>query len=551
MQSRAQNLIAKADKQAVQNRGRKMKVRIRELIAVFMLAGILLMNVRMPLANAASQTSINTAITKGLAYLNSTQQSDGSWGPGSSPIASTATAVLAFENQGHYGWNASDPYSSTVQKGLNWLFSNGLNITISNQTAGNPDTNGNGIGVYWSSDGYPVYETPMVLSAIVGSNAPTNVTSAGPLGVRMYHDIAQDVVDYLAYAQNDPSSGTYRGGWGYSENSGSSDNSNTAWPVLGLMAAELWGINAPPFVKNELNYWVATCQDLTGNSTSNSQYGSFGYYDHVVYGGVADTSSGILQLTYIGAPSTNASIIAAEGYINKMWLVNDGVWNVNIGNLYAMYAAMKAFREATPPIQFVANYNGTNGVEWYNGTGQYADSLIANQNSDGHWINWMSWAESSYFSNDLSTALAVLILEFIPVRVTYSLTVTVEDATNNNPIAGAAVQAVGPETYSGNTGSNGQITFNSVQAGSYQVNASASGYLSSGITVSVTSNTAVTIKLSPTTLTPLKPVGGEVEPVNTLMVLFVAVEDTLSKYWVALIAVGVVAALIIFKRRRR
>ena len=533
----------------MQNRGRKMKVRIRELIAVFMLAGILLMNVRMPLANAASQTSINTAITEGLAYLNSTQASDGHWGP-SYQVACTALSVLAFENQGHYGSNATDSYSTTVQEGLNWLFSNGQNVTLSNQTAGNPDTNGNGIGVYWT-DGYPVYETPMVLSAIVASQAPTNVTSAGPLGVRTYYNIAVDIVDWIAYAQNDQNN-TYRGGWGYSGNDETwADNSNTAWPVLGLLTAELWGINAPAFVKTELNYWAATCQDLTGNSTSNSQYGSFGYNDHVVYGGIADTSSGILQLTYIGATSTNASIIAAEGYMNKMWLVNDGVWNVNIGNLYAMYAAMKAFREATPPIQFVANYNGTNGVEWYNGTGQYADSLVGNQSSDGHWINWMSWAESSGYPDDLSTALAVLILEFIPVRVTYSLTVTVEDATNNNPIAGAAVQAVGPETDSGNTGSNGQITFNSVQAGSYQVNASASGYSPSGITVSVTSNTAVTIKLSPTTLTPLKPVGGEVEPVNTLVVLFVAVEDTLSKYWVALLAVGAVAALIFFKRRRK
>ncbi|MGA3192581.1 MAG: carboxypeptidase-like regulatory domain-containing protein [Candidatus Bathyarchaeia archaeon] len=526
---------------------------IRELIAVFILAGILLMNVRMPLANAASQISINTAITKGLAYLNITQsQIDGSWGAGLFPIASTATAVLAFENQGHYSWNATDPYSTNVQNGLNFLFAHGENITISNQTAGNPDTNGNGIGVAWESDGYPTYETPIVLMAIVGSNAPTNVTSAGPLGVRTYHDIVVDIVDYISWAQNDPSSGTARGGWGYSENSGSSDNSNTAWPVLGLMAAELWGINAPPFVANELNYWVSTCQDLTGNSTSNSQYGSFGYYDHVVYGGVADTSSGILQLTYIGAPSTNASIIAAEGYINKMWLVNDASWNVNIGNLYAMYAAMKAFREATPPIQFVANYDGTNGVEWYNGTGQYADSLVGNQSLDGHWINWSPWDESSNFSLDLSTAFAVLILEFIPVRVTYSLTVTVEDATNNNPIVGAAVQAVGPETDSGNTGSNGQITFNSVQAGSYQVNASASGYSPSAITVSVTSNTAVTIKLSPTTPTPPKPVvGGRVEPVNTLAILVAAVEDTLSKYSVALLAVGAVAALIIFKRRRK
>jgi len=523
-----------------------MKVRTTELIVVFMLAGILLVNVRMPQANAASQTSIDTAITKGLAYLNSTQASDGHWGSGFQ-VACTAQAVLAFENRGHYGWNATDPYSTTVQKGLNWLFSNGQNVTISNQTAGNPDTNGNGIGVAFS-DGYPVYETPMVLLAIMGSQAPTNVTSAGPLGIRTYYNIAVDIVDWIAYSQNDQNN-EYRGGWGYYGNDESwADNSNTAWPTLGLLAAKLWGINAPAFVKSELNYWAVTCQDLTGSSTSNSQYGSFGYYDHSIYGGVVDTASGIAQLNYLGATSTNASMIAAEGYINKMWLVNDGGWNVNIGNLYAMYGAMKAFREATPPIQFVANYNGTNGVEWYNGTGQYADSLIGNQSADGHWINWMSWAESSEYPPELTTAFAILILEFNVVVVNYSLTVTVLDASTNNPIAGAAVQVVGPGTYSGNTGNNGQIMFNSVQAGSYQVNASASGYLSSGIPVSVTSNTAVTIMLLSS-----EPsyVGGEVVPVNTVMVLFASVKELFSEYWVALLVVGAAAALIIFKRRRK
>jgi hypothetical protein len=546
----------------VQNRGRKLKVHIRELIAVFILAGILLVNVRMPLANAASQSSINTAIAKALVYLNGTQASDGHWGGSLNPVASTAMTVLAFENGGHYGWNATDPYNNTVQNGLNWLFQMGTNVTISNQTAGNPDTNGNGIGVAWDPNGYPIYETPMVLMAMVASSTPTNLTQTGPLGVRTYHDIAVDIVDYLAWAQVD--SGTGRGGWTYAPADNSSgeyseaDNSNSAWPTMALLAAQLWGINAPAFVKSELNIWITTCQDLTGNSTSNSNYGSFGYSGKdAILGGLPEAAIGIAELTYVGAYSTNASVIAAEGYINKMWNVNDGSWNVNIGSLYAMYAVMKACREALPPIQFIANYDGTPSVEWYNGTGQYADSLIANQSSDGSWNIWEPWAESDSFSTDLSTAFGTLILEpyVVNIATKYTLTVTVEDATNNNPITGAAVQAAGPESMSGNTGSNGKITFNSVQAGTYLVNASASGYSPSGTTVSVTSTTAVTIKLSPTApTTPTQPkviVGGRVEPVNTLAVLFAAVQDTLSKYSVALLAVGAVAVLLIFKRRRK
>ena len=533
-----------------------MKKRIMELIAVFILAGILVMNVKMPVGNAASQSSINNAIAKALVYLNSSQASDGHWGGSLFPVASTAMAVLAFENGGHYGWNSTDPYNNTVQNGLNWLFQQGTNVTMDNQTWGNPDASGTGIGVEFSSGDDPIYQTPMALMAIVASSAPTNVTQPGPLGVRTYHDIAADIVDFLAWAQVDLGSG--EGGWTYNPGdnyTGGADNSNSGWPTMGLLAAQLWGINASAFVKSQLSIWITTCQDLTGNSTSNANYGSFGYGSaDDILGGVPEAAIGIAELTYVGAYSTNASIIAAEGYINRMWNVNDGGWNVNIGSLYAMYAVMKACREALPPIQFIANYDGTPGVEWYNGTGQYADSLIANQSAGGSWNIWEPWDESDAFSTDLSTAFGTLILEpyVVNIATKYTLTVTVEDATNNNPITGAAVQAVGPESMSGSTLSNGQITFISVQAGTYLVNASASGYLPSGTTVSVTSNTAVTIKLSPTTVTPPpppKPVGGKIEPIDTPAVLLAAAEDY-AKYWIALLAVSAIAALIIFKRRR-
>ncbi|MGD0330997.1 MAG: carboxypeptidase regulatory-like domain-containing protein [Nitrososphaeria archaeon] len=528
-----------------------MKIRTKQLIAVLILAGMLLTaltNVRMPLANAASQTSINTAIQKGLVYLNSTQASDGSWSSGGYPVACTAMAVLAFENKGHYGWNATDPYNNTVQKGLNWLFAHGSNQTLTNKTAGNPDVSGTGIGVYWPSDGEPIYETPMVLMAIVGSNAPTNVTSgatAATLGVRTYHAIVQDIVDYLAWAQNDVGQ-PGRGGWRYTAEYGTSDNSVSQWAVVGLMAAALWGIKPPAFVKSELNYWIKADQDLTGNSTSNSQYGSFGYTGaDSILGGIVETAAGIAELTYVGAPSNNASIIAAEGYINTMWTTNNGGWQDNLGELYCMYGVMKAMREANPPIQYIRYYNDTPGVEWYNGTGEYADALVTNQSSTGSWTNWVSWYED--LPTDLSTAFGVLILEFIPVSISYSLTVTVLDATTSKPIAGAAVTAVGPGSYSGTTGKSGQVVFSSVYAGTYLVNASASGYSLSGTTVSVTSNTAVTIKLSPTALA----VGGTVEPVNTLEVLLAGIQVVFSEYWVAfLVVTAFLAALIIFKKRR-
>jgi len=106
------------------------------LIITLMLIGMIFIPINTPATKAASQTSINNAIAKGLAYLNSTQGSDGSWNESFGyGAANTAMAILAFENNGHYGWNTSDPYHTTVQNGLNWLISQGNNVSLSDWTA--------------------------------------------------------------------------------------------------------------------------------------------------------------------------------------------------------------------------------------------------------------------------------------------------------------------------------------------------------------------------------------------------------------------------------
>lgn len=474
-------------------------------IAVFIIAGMLLSTVGIPAARGASQTNINSAIAKGLAYLSSTQNPDGSWS--GIPVASTAMAVLAFENFGHYGWNVSDPYHTTVQNGLNWLFSTASVQPIDGtNSAGNPDTNGNGFGIGWYYDGAVVdggvsgYETPMALLAIVASNSQTSVTTTGPTGVvgRTYHDVAQDIVDWIAWAQNSvAANGIYEGGWRYVPQYGSSDNSVTQWPVIGLLGAQLWGINAPSWVGTELQKWITASQDLTGTYLTNPVYGAFDYTPGYGLYTSAETASGILSLTYIGTANTDPRILAAEGWLNMDWTPNgaDG-WRWNIGDLYDMYAVMKAMRLTTPvPTIFITDYTGSNGINWYNGTGQYADSLLTNQYADGHWNNWVAVSEGGDISDALGTSWATLILEFIPVVVTYTLTVHVIDASTSSPIPGADVVAVGPVTLTGVT-DGGMVVFNKAQAGAYLVTASKTGCTSASKGVTLDTDTDITLALS-------------------------------------------------------
>jgi hypothetical protein len=106
------------------------------------------------------------------------------------------------------------------------------------------------------------------------------------------------------------------------------------------MAAQLWGINAPDWVKSELMKWTATMQDLSGNY-SKSTYGAFDYQLGRGLDTPADTAAGILELTYCGVNKTDPRIIAAEGYLNRNWNPNgtcpngdDLGWNWNMGDLY-------------------------------------------------------------------------------------------------------------------------------------------------------------------------------------------------------------------------
>jgi hypothetical protein len=464
---------------------------------MIVLAGMMLTTAKMPVGTAASQTDINNAIELGYVYLNRTQAPDGHWGGGWSPVACTAMAVLSFENapNNHFSWNLSDPYHTTVQKGLDWLFSHAAVQAIGAQPAGDPDTNGNGIGIYFS-DGSPIYETPMALMAIVASQGKANVTTTGPANVvgRTYYDIVVDIVDYLAWAQNEGGAG--RGGWRYYPNYGSSDNSVSQWPVLGLMTAEMWGITAPGWVKSELlNYWATYSQNLDGNYDTNYFYGSFGYDGRYTFNSIAETAAGILELTYCNVSKTDPRIIAAQGYIVRDWYSTSG-WRVNLGNFYAMYAVMKACREALPPpqIDFIANYTGYPTIEWYNGTGQYADLLIGNQALDGHWDQWVA---PEGVHTDLSTAWAILILipRVVP-SIKYTLTVHVVDDNTNMPIPGANVTVVGlnVENRSGIT-DGGMVVFNGTDAGPYTITASRTGYFDGSMNIYVSDDTDTTIRL--------------------------------------------------------
>jgi len=123
-------------------------------------------------------TRTNIAIDEGLWWMHRTQdKSNGSWKTtayGDPYSASpTASVVQAFEINGHLqeGDNCENPYVETVNDGFDYMFTTLRSRNIGHQTHGNPDTNGNGIGIEVNSS-FRIYEGGMVMDAIASSNTP-------------------------------------------------------------------------------------------------------------------------------------------------------------------------------------------------------------------------------------------------------------------------------------------------------------------------------------------------------------------------------------------
>jgi len=340
--------------------------------------------------------------------------------------ASTGAAVDAFQLHGSKlnGDYNGDPYVEDVQLGMNYLFTQILPNPIGPQNypdgvVGNPDTNGNGIGLAVSS-GEQTYEGGIILVAMASSGVPNYIAPTGDATYvhgQTLKTIVQDQVDYFAWGQCN--NGYAVGGWRYTGDSQDADMSTTQWPVLGMTAAEQnMGCTVPAFVRTELAYWVAYCQ-YNGKDGNN---GGFGYNSNTYILNLTKAAAGIICLQFLGVPITDPRIESALGYIYRHW--NDSVYwdwpNEELhGCSYEMYAVMKAMRIPEPDITRVTEYDYNSGTQTANSFDWYykapdaniqeglAYYTVFNQQADGQWNDWI-WPNP--VRGPFSTAWRVLVL---------------------------------------------------------------------------------------------------------------------------------------------
>ena len=308
------------------------------------------------------------------------------------------------------------------------------------------------------------------MMAIGASNAPARIVSVAGSAVNTwtYQDVLQDMVDAVAWAQQDTGNG--EGGWRYQPNYGSSDNSVSGYPTLGLGYAQApppwgFGLTIPAFVKSELSLWI----DYVQNDAS----GGSGYGDPGTYVNIYKTGNLLYEMALVGDTAATPRVQAAVAYLVNQWNApytagsfTDQGWKngATYSHYHATFTTMKGLE--------ALRISPIGGIDWY---AEFTDAIVAEQKADGSWP-----AGSSYGGTDvLETAWAMLTMQkavppprlaLTPVTATnplnssHLLTARLVDA-NNQPVPGETITftvTAGPhagKTGTGVTDANGQATW--------------------------------------------------------------------------------------------
>jgi hypothetical protein len=350
---------------------------------------------------------VENAIIQGLEWLVAQQNYDGSWGTYyCDRVAYTGLAVLKFETRAIE--LKLDPmgeeyeYSTQVIDGLSYIMANAHDIPIDMQPAGDPDTNGNGIGTYFvqADCGYhEIYNSGIAMMAIAASGHP-----------ELYANTLQDAIDYMAWAQADETCDLHRGGWRYQPDC-NSDNSNSGYVTLGLGFAEApppfgFALTIPQFVKDELSIWIDVIQDDVDGDPDD---GGSWYEPYWSWVNILKTGNLIFEMVLVGDTTGTPRLQDAVDYIERHWQDqnDDPGWGYNIypANYQAMFILKKGLDFARIPL-IDLDGDGNPEHDWFM---ELATVIVDQQNPDGSWP-YCYWGDPV-----ICTTWALLALEpFVP-----------------------------------------------------------------------------------------------------------------------------------------
>jgi hypothetical protein len=350
--------------------------------------------------NGYTEEDIQNSIDAGIAWLLTQQDGTGRFGGSSyNEVARTALAVTKLCDKSFE--DGDDPttgdYADEISAGLAFILNNA-------------STYGGGIRLNSYSPGHDVYSTGIAMMALDAYGCPGCVITSGNPVVNglTYQQVLQGCVDFFEYIQNPD------GGWRYSDNSMPSDNSNSGFAALGLLAAGNSGSPADATVLSNFSTWLDYIQnDVSGGS---------GYTDPNSWVNVLKTGNLLFEFGLVGDAPTSGRVIFALQYLENFWNADGSCtgdfcpgWKPN--NYLAMYCIMKGC--VSMGFDMIGPY------DWYN---EFMTAILNNQEPGGYWLG-EGW-------NDIyeATVLNLLTLEKFTPTVIVPVFFDIHPTSCPNPI---------------------------------------------------------------------------------------------------------------------
>jgi len=427
---------------------------------------------------------INMAIQDGLRFLWYNQENRAAdfpdspttrWNAGGWQSSGTALVVTAFQVQGYQipgnGSPPTDLYEKyVVQRGINYVIESFTTIAIGTTPQGDDPCVGVAADACTAlydrrrDEFHQSYTTGVAITALGTSGAlgkvvqaedvPGNLSADFVVG-KSYGDIAQRLVNALAWGQIDgPSRG--RGGWYYNFNSPwDSDGSTVGWVMLGLLDAQAAGLVVPGWVKTEL----AMAADASINDDGTLDYQSDA--DPASYYSTGPEKNGTgLQLLFFAGETGTARVDNIINTVDSWWTGAGGIggnsWgcygvNVNKACGYTMFNNLKGLKlqgvQTLPNVGRPAGPGAIPANDWHE---DYKDWLVANQTNPtaatgGQW-DGMRLSDILDGRHAFTSAIAEIILSatalVLPDPEEFAR-VGLQPPSQNRPIGGTAtVKAV-------------------------------------------------------------------------------------------------------------
>jgi prenyltransferase beta subunit len=287
------------------------------------------------------------ATARGLEWLASKQNADGSWSESRYPhnTAITAFALLAFMSQGHLPGQGQ--YGPEVAKGARFLV-----------TAARAD------GYLVGSRGGNMYCHAMATLALA--------ELWGMGGDDEIKPVLTKAVDLIVKCQN------REGGWRYEPQPTGADISVTIMQVMALRAAKNSGLHIPDDTLKRAIAYIKSCH--------HSRSGGFVYQPHSGSPGFARTAAGMCVLQLSGEYDAEQIPKAVE-YLKDNFHSRQYFW---YGHYYAAHAMHQV--------------GGKDWEEWYD---RLKSTVLPMQQADGSWSRGYSGSEAGPV---YATAIAVIAL---------------------------------------------------------------------------------------------------------------------------------------------